>query len=389
MPVDESRSATRLKDRKPVRIVLAFYPSEEGPADSVWKSLQRIARVCVVRPGSTRIRASCRRYALLRLEGEAMVVAETKPSRVEAVVNLLRLAGSPPIFVARPNFEVSAEFKGESIESGSTALTRGAILRRLRRYNVALEGARHDLVQATRLDHTLSPAAEWILDNSYLIHTQINEVQRHLPRDYSAWATAGNGHGAINSVARELVSKADYALSDAGIRQYLKEAQAEAPFTIAELWAFPLFLRIALIEELTELATRVNRGQQLRESAYLWANRLANSAREGVGVFKKMLQYLETEPIARQPHFVTALAERLQDEELALGPAQRWIEERFGDIPHRSRSRATHDGSGRDGFHFQRLRQPAHAGAARLPGHLRRRQSGRGRTAEGPRRHIR
>ncbi len=107
-------------------------------------------------------------------------------------------------------------------------------------------------------------------------------------------------------------------------------ARRASPFTIAELWAFPLFLRIALIEQLTDLATRVNRGQQLRESAYLWANRLANSARAGTDVFEKMLHDLEAEPIAHQPHFVTALAEQLQDEELALGPAQQWIEERFG-----------------------------------------------------------
>ena len=43
-----------------------------------------------------------------------------------------------------------------------------------------------------------------------------------------------------------------------------------------------------------------------------------------------MLGHLEREPIAQQPHFVTALAEQLQDEELALGPAQQWIEQRFG-----------------------------------------------------------
>ncbi len=317
---------------KPVRIVLAFYPAEEGPADSAWKSLHGIATVCSVRPDSTDIPPSCRRYARLRLEGEAMVVAETPPSRVERVVNILQLAGSPAIFVVRPNFEVSPEFTGESIADSAdkSGLTRGAILDRLRTYKIALESARHDLVQATRLDHALSPAAEWILDNTYLIYTQLNEVQRHLPRDYSAWASAGNNHGSIQAVAHDLVSKADYAVTETSMREGLKLAQSASAFTIAELWAFPLFLRIAVIEELTELATRVNRGQELRESAYLWANRLANSARESAGVFEKMLQYLEAEPIAREPHFVTALAEQLQDEELALGPAQRWIEERFG-----------------------------------------------------------
>ncbi len=314
---------------KPVRIVLAFYPAEEGPADNAWKSLQRLARVCIVRQDSKDVPASNSRYARLRLEGEALLVAETQPWKVERVVNLLQLAGSPAIFVVRPNFEVSAEFKAES-DVNSGASTRRAILDRLEKYRRTLETARHDLVQATRLDHALSPAAEWILDNTYLIHTQINEVQRHLPRDYSAWASADNGHGGIHAVAHGLVSQGDHAVTETSIRECLTASQAASPFTIAELWAFPLFLRIALIEELTELATRVNRGQQLRESAYLWANRLANSARAGADVFEKMLRLLEAEPIAHQPHFVTALAEQLQDEELALGPAQTWIEERFG-----------------------------------------------------------
>ncbi len=204
------------------------------------------------------------------------------------------------------------------------------MLARLRKYKLAVDAARQDLVQATRLEHALSPAAAWILDNTYLIRTQINEVERHLPRDYSAWAHASNGHGDVHAVAQELVARADYVVTEASIRECLNDAQKDSPFTIAELWAFPLFLRIALIKELSELATRVNLSQQLRESAYLWANRLATSARAGGGAFETMLGHLEREPIAQQPHFVTALAEQLQDEELALGPAQQWIEQRFG-----------------------------------------------------------
>ena len=380
-----------MKNRKPRRIVLAFYPADEGPSNDARRSLQRIARVCTVRPGSTEIPASCRRYALLRLEGEAMVVTETQPSKVESAVSILQLSGSPAIFVVGPNFEVSPEFKGEPITASpdKSALTRSAILARLGKYRLALDSARHDLVQATRLEHALSPAAEWILDNTWLIHAQINEVQRHLPRDYSTWAT-GNGHGNIHSVAHDLVSNADYVVTDATIRECLKKAQAGSPFTIAELWAFPLFLRVALIEELTDLATRVNRGQQLRESAYLWANRLANSAREGAGVFEKMLHHLEAEPIARQPHFVTALAEQLQDEELALGPAQHWIEERFGKslmevVVEQHTREAAETVSTSNAFGSLRT-----LGTSRLQECFRRCQSGRGGVAErSPRAHIR
>ena len=59
LPSDELRSPTRLKNggrrmkAKPVR-TLAFYPADEGPSNDARKSLQRIARVCTVRPDSTK-----------------------------------------------------------------------------------------------------------------------------------------------------------------------------------------------------------------------------------------------------------------------------------------------------------------------------------------------
>ena len=316
---------------RPVRIILAFYPLEEEPIDRVWKSLKSIADICIAQPGGKGLPAACRIYEKLRLEGEALVIAQTQPVNVESVVNTLQSAGSPAIFVVRPESSEAQEMPADDSlqESDPKGLTRRAILARLQWYKAALSAARRDLVEANRLEHALSPAAEWILDNSYLIHTQIDEVQRHLPRDYSAWAT-GNGHGNVYSVAHQLASKNDYAVNGAAIRDWLLTCQTEHPFTIAELWAFPLFLRIALIKALTDLAILVNRGQQMRESAYLWANRLASSARIGEGAFEAMLQHLDAEPVARQPHFVTALAEQLQDQELALGPAQHWIEERFG-----------------------------------------------------------
>ncbi len=329
---------------RPLRIVLAFYSSGDESAERAYKSLQRLAKVCMVRADAKDIADNCRRYAALRLEGESLLVAEVDPGKVEEVVTAIRLAGSPAIFAVRPDFGHEWLFV-DSTDLGSTGkdprqpnatpLTRRTILNRLRQDSAALSRACTDLAEAARLEHALSPAAEWILDNSYLIHTQITEVERHLPHDYSAWLPRSNGHRGLSNIAEELVAKTGYSITEANIRDCLAEYQASHALAIAELWAFPLFLRIALIEALTRLAVRVSEGQQLRESAYLWANRLATGARAGRaddnGAFEKILQYLEAEPIALQPHFVTALAEQLQDEEMALGPAQHWIESRFGE----------------------------------------------------------
>ncbi|HTA47754.1 MAG TPA: glucoamylase family protein [Bryobacteraceae bacterium] len=313
---------------RPLRIVLAFFPSGDESAERLLPSLQRVSvSACVIQGESRNIPDFCQRYEKLRFEGESMAAAETEPGRIEDVAKALRIAGSPAVFVLGP----AAASEPEPIPE-PVSITREAILTRLREDSAILDRTCTDLAEAARLDHTLSPAAEWILDNSYLIRTQVTEVERHLPRDYALWASAGNGHRSINALAQELVAKTAHNITEASIRECLKDyQQASHPLTIAELWAFPLFVRVALIDALARIAARVSEGQLLRESAYLWANRLATAGRIGNEVFENTLRQMGDEPVAGKPHFVTALAERLQDEELALGPAQHWIEQHFGE----------------------------------------------------------
>ena len=130
-----------------------------------------------------------------------------------------------------------------------TGLTRRTILARLKEDKEALDIARCDLLEATRLDHALTPAGEWILDNSYLVRTQILEVQRHLPRDYTSWPAPARD--SVSGLAQKLVAATDQAVNENNIRDALREYQATTPLSIAELWSLPLFLRIALIEALT------------------------------------------------------------------------------------------------------------------------------------------
>ncbi|MGD1073233.1 MAG: glucoamylase family protein, partial [Bryobacteraceae bacterium] len=305
------------------RVVLAFYSSEEREAASRASRLVHASK-----PG--REPEFSRFYSELRIEGETVVTIETDPSKTGQVVKTLRLTGTPSIFVIRPNLRPS---HGQSRENegprNAARQTRREILAGLDADKKSLDEARRDLREATRLDHALPPAAEWILDNSYLIRTQIAEVRRHLPRDFETWISPASPEGNVPSLARALVSECVFALNENNIRDFLRRHQVSAPLTIAELWSFPLFLRIALIEELTGIATRVAQTQQFREVAYLWANRLASAARASEEAFARTLNLLESEPAAREPHFIAALAEQLQDEEQALGPIQRWIEKHF------------------------------------------------------------
>jgi cyclic beta-1,2-glucan synthetase len=314
------------------RVVLAFYSSEEKEqADRAYRSLHSSeSGACILRGDTDQPAESCQLYWKLRIDGENLVTVETEPSKIGHVVKTLRQAGSPSIFVIRPRPSTPPQKQSQRKQKSYTVpRTRREILARLDAEKRELDAARRDLREAARLDHALPPAAEWILDNSYLIRTQIAQVRHHLPRDMESWIASSAAEHGVPFLARELVKQSGYAINEPSIRDFLRQSQTVAPLTIAELWAFPLFLRIALIEELTAIATRVAQAQQLREAAYLWANRLASAARFSEEGLASTLNLLESEPVAREPHFVAALAEQLQDEEQVLGPIQRWIEKQF------------------------------------------------------------
>jgi cyclic beta-1,2-glucan synthetase len=313
---------------RPNRIVLAFYSAEEEHAQRAFQAIKGREKACLLGPSTLRVSAVCAPYAAFLLDGESLVVVETVSDRVESLVTTLRLEGSPAIFAIRPDSAVEAPVQPEQNRRGTQ--TREEILTRLLQNKNELEAARDSLREAARLGHPLTAAAEWILDNSYLIRTQIAEVRRHLPKDYSLRQKASAESGDVNELAAELVASSEHVMGESSLRDAIRAYQVTKPLTIAELWAFPLFLRIALIQKLAVLGIRVSDAQHLRESSYLWANRLGRSASAGDQGFEKMLKALGSEPIAGNACFVTSLAEQLQHEETTLGPLQQWVERRFG-----------------------------------------------------------
>ncbi len=348
----------------PARVILGFYSSEQVDAEKAFQTIGSSVggRVHLFSGngngnGAKPYPGAQAHYSRLRLEGESLVVAEAPPSDVQGIVKQLQSVGLPAVFVLRedlgkvrePELQPAAPNVGwlpEDVarrcaerlakpDQSQPDRSKRSILARLRESEFALEAARRDLLEAARLGHAMTASAEWLLDNAYLIRTQIAETRRHLPRDYPKLLPGLHAHYTcpdVYDLAEHLVAGADHALTEANITECLRQYQTVSPLTIAELWFFPLLLRMALFEALARLAGRVSRAQQMREMAYLWANRLAVSMRRGTEEFDKMLARLEGEPFALQSSFVTSLAERLQDQENALGPVKHWIEDR-GKVP--------------------------------------------------------
>ncbi len=303
---------------KTVHTILGFYASGEGDPKLAHDAVRAASAESVSLIQSDEDGKGIP-YAQLRIDGESLIVATALTPNVERVIKALESTGSPSIFILHEDL---AQPAAPPVHSA------GSIFGRLHENEIVLDEARRDLAAAARMGRALTASAEWILDNSYLVRTQISEIRRHLPRNFPK-APSGNGYAPVLDLARSLVLETDRSLTEGNITTHLEDFQKTSPLTTAALWFFPLFLRMALVEDLAALACAVNRAQQLREAAYLWANRLASGARTGPEEVARLMLLLEGEPIALQPYFITSLAEQLQDEEGALAPMRAWIEEHF------------------------------------------------------------
>ncbi len=303
---------------KTPHIILGFYSANDGDPKRAFDAARTAgASGVVIDETSGTVSHGFQKYSGLRLDGETLVVASANSTNVEAIAKALEGSGSPAIFILR-----------QDPKDSRSAPQKESIFERLRINELALDDVRHSLAEVARLDRALTAAAEWLLDNSYLVRTQISEVRRHLPRNFPK-TPSGNGFARVLGLANDLVTETDHSVNESNITSHLLEFQKTAPLSTAELWFFPLFLRVALIEKLADLASAVNHAQQLREAAYLWANRLSMSVRSAPQEFERLLGLMEQEPVALQPYFITSLAEQLQDEETALAPMRAWIQEHF------------------------------------------------------------
>jgi cyclic beta-1,2-glucan synthetase len=307
-------------------VVLAFYSGDEGYAEQAFRSLQTVSVKVQHFRDTGESAGSSSKYSSLRLSGEELIVVEADPALVPVVVKALRAAGEPGIFFARSGFD--ADLIGASLSCDWKS-----IIAYLDRYKAALTSTRADLIEAIRVDHTVTESAKWILDNTHLLRTNIAEVRRSLPKSFRrvlSRFTAADGNLAVCQLARTIVLELDNAVTEQSLTESVAKYQETTPLSIAELWAFPIMLRFALVESLSGLALHVSQEQQIRESAYLWANRLAASARVGQDSLTRTLALLEAQPVALKTYFATCLAEQLQDEEPALIPARQWIESQLG-----------------------------------------------------------
>ncbi|WP_426661989.1 GH36-type glycosyl hydrolase domain-containing protein [Rhodanobacter aciditrophus] len=208
------------------------------------------------------------------------------------------------------------------------------LLARLADNEAVLIHACERLTPATRQGRGVTPAGEWLLDNFYLVEEQVRLARRHLPKGYSReLPRLAHGPSAglprVYDIAQEVIAHGDGRVDIAGLRRFVNAYQTVAPLQLGELWAIPIMLRLALIENLRRVAARVIADWRDRGTAAGWADRLTAAAeRDPADVVLVVADMARARPPMSGP-FVAELSRRLQGQGPALALPLGWIEQRL------------------------------------------------------------
>src|SRR5207237_1440867 len=101
----------------------------------------------------------------------------------------------------------------------------------------------------------MTPAAEWLLDNFYLVKEQIALTRRHLPANYNRELPKllnGSlaGYPRVYALVTELIRHVDGRITMEHLSAFVAAYQTIKELTLGELWAIPIMLRLGLIENL-------------------------------------------------------------------------------------------------------------------------------------------
>ncbi|HKZ74451.1 MAG TPA: hypothetical protein VJ011_10320, partial [Steroidobacteraceae bacterium] len=150
---------------------------------------------------------------------------------------------------------------------------------RLRDNEAVLLAAYRAIAKAVDEGRTITPAAEWLLDNYHVVEEQIREIREDLPPGYYRQLpklASGPfiGYPRVFGLAWAFVAHNDSRFEPETLRRFVRAYQRVQPLTIGELWAVAITLRIVLVENLRRAAQRIVGGRAARQEADAVADRL-------------------------------------------------------------------------------------------------------------------
>ncbi len=204
--------------------------------------------------------------------------------------------------------------------------------RRVRENARVLTEAYRSIVAAIRAERPITPAAEWLVDNFFVVDEQLREIIKDLPSGfYKKLPKLQNGvlerYPRIFGLAWEFIAHTDSHFDLDALTRFIGAYQQTTTLEIGELWALPITLRIVLLENLRRLSERVVAARTWREEADAFADELLGLNGRLAQPLWVMYKRLERRELPRP--FVVQLIQRMRDKGETAYQMIRWLEPRL------------------------------------------------------------
>ncbi len=138
-------------------------------------------------------------------------------------------------------------------------------------------------IESVRDQQSISPDAEWLVDNYYVVQEQLREIREDLPRSFYIELPKLSSppfavFPRVYELAYELVVHSDSSLDEELIAGFIASYQQVTALTSGEIWAVPIMLRLVLVENLRRLCGHMLVSHTCRERA----TKLLEAWRSGV-----------------------------------------------------------------------------------------------------------
>ena len=188
------------------------------------------------------------------------------------------------------------------------------------------------LTESVRNKQRIIPAGEWLLDNFYLIQEQIRTGKRHLPKGYNENLPRILNEQQINiprvyDIAINIIAHSDGRLSAQNLYSFIHSYEEITSLKMGELWAIPIMLRLALIENLRRISSQIASDRMHQNLADYWAIQMVKTAESDP---KSLIMVISDMARSKPPlvsSFVAELTRQLHGKGPSLALTLNWIEQ--------------------------------------------------------------
>jgi cyclic beta-1,2-glucan synthetase len=170
------------------------------------------------------------------------------------------------------------------------------------------------------------PSEDWLRDNHHVVQDQVRAVRQDLPRKYYIQLPKladGDlaGYPRVFALARDLVVHTAGRFDLEALVGLISAYQRGVTLHLGELWAVPIMLRVALVDELRRRAADVLAASRNREEARRLGVRIADSPVAAPRLIRSAVRSITKAQGRLPPAFVVELLQWLRDQPSAAAPA--------------------------------------------------------------------